>query len=94
MSKKEVAPDISAAVAAVAEAMDTGNLTLDQILAKAPEVALTVRVPAAYALLVETYATQNGISRHECARRILLDAINRVAQTQAVPEISQPSEAA
>ena len=63
MSKKEVALNISAAVAAVAEAMDTGNLTLDQILSKAPEVALTVRVPAVYALLVETYATQNGLPR-------------------------------
>lgn len=93
MTEKHVT-DISAALSAVRDAMDTGSLTLDQILEKAPEVALTVRVPAVYALLVETYATRHGISRHECAKRIMLDGINRVAQGQALPEFNQSPEAA
>jgi len=78
--------DIGGALGYVRESINTGRMSLAAVLEKTPDIALTVKVPALYALVLETYCEEHGITRHDLTQRLLMEAINRMADTQIVPD--------
>lgn len=61
------------------------DLTLDELLNRAPPVGVAIRLPAIYVLAIDTFAEQAGLSRNKLVERLVTSGMAELVQSHVIP---------
>ncbi len=78
----------------IKDSVQSGELPLDEVLKRMPDVPLTLRVTAPVAMCIEVYAEKNKITRHDLACRLLVKAVGDMVAAHEIPKSTDEGEAA